>query len=250
MLRRRPGLLVPTVVVAAFLLCSVGVLATVIPALQAEPLTKTPFGKRLDECVLRVRHDTHVAAHDMQKDLLVITHPDGVIEHRVAPSACHDDMARLVAERETKRVKKATGNGGVPGDGWYDNAEIWHYSIDEHLYKNFTAKYTVPPSPIAVKDQTLFYFIGLEDMGYALNILQPVLTFNQPAGSNWSVSSWACCPANITVQSGESNTCLELVTLGRMLLWDFSSCLHFLISSSSFLSRLHPNRPHSRVGDG
>jgi len=46
--------------------------------------------------------------------------------------------------------------------------------------------------------QILYYFIGLENLGYgAVNILQPVLAWEE----GWNLASWACCPRNISTTS-------------------------------------------------
>jgi hypothetical protein len=81
----------------------------------------------------------------------------------------------------------------------------------------FSATYTVPGTPPGDADngQTLFYFIGAENTdgtprhganGDGRTILQPVLTYDPSAwckGSKtgWCMSSWNCCPANVTTHS-------------------------------------------------
>ena len=64
----------------------------------------------------------------------------------------------------------------------------------------------MPTDPPKVGKQTLYYFIGLQDEGQSLNILQPVLAWCSPGSAcedtpKWSISSWACCPQNITFRS-------------------------------------------------
>lgn len=139
---------------------------------------------------------------DIDNGSVSITHVTGEIEVIHPSSSCHQDNVAKQRHKTTQRHKQAmaeSGNNAIP-DGWYDNAYIWHYIIDEHVYKSFKATYTVPTNPRVNKDQTLYYFIGLQDEGENLNILQPVLAWGDNF-TKWSVRSWACCPQNITFRS-------------------------------------------------
>jgi hypothetical protein len=72
-------------------------------------------------------------------------------------------------------------------------------------YEKFTGTFTVPSNPKdGSKPVVLFYFIGLEDTWNVpnkyLNILQPVLDWGNHGrnAGDWGLSSWSCCPSNIT----------------------------------------------------
>jgi len=130
---------------------------------------------------------------------LSVTHPSGEVELRPVPPECHDDAARLAAER---KAKKATS--GI-ADGWLDYGGYYSEQGRDSL-KSFTGSYTIPAAPKTVGDQTIYYFIGMQDNGdRAVNIVQPVLTFGQPVNgqgpASWNVASWCCCPSNITTHS-------------------------------------------------
>lgn len=171
---------------------------------------QTPFGVRPAECVITVA-DGAVITDQPEAGNVLVTHPSGARKIVVAPEVCHGPGSykgytrperNERNERKKRKILKqprATNDSTVP-NGWYDNAYIWHYVIDEHVYSNFSATYTVPTDPTTVKDQILYYFIGLQDEGQDLNILQPVLTWGQEY-AKWSVGSWACCPQNITFRS-------------------------------------------------
>jgi hypothetical protein len=110
-----------------------------------------------------------------------IAHANGTIELIKPTASCDRNVQEIFSSRTAQTLNQQMDNfrdaysSELP-DGWYLNAFIWHNILDEHVYNNFTGTYTVPNYPSSVKNQTLFYFIGLENIGNGpLNILQPVL---------------------------------------------------------------------------
>jgi hypothetical protein len=180
-----------------------------VPALSG--LVPTPFGERPAECVLTLPHGATVQQPDlsMTSEAVAVLLADGRSTTFAIPPSCHEDgIAEKYLQRRARVLQPSSRHNGtsLPPDGWYDNAFIWHYIIDEHKYSKFTATYTVPTDPPKVGKQTLYYFIGLQDEGQDLNILQPVLAWCSPGSAcedtpKWSISSWACCPQNITFRS-------------------------------------------------
>jgi len=100
-------------------------------------------------------------------------------------------------EREQRRAQLLNNtnnglNGGLPADGWLDNAGYY----PPGRVSSFDGFYTVPGSPPTDGSQVLFYFIGAENFqsGVGVTILQPVLTWGNGI-NGWSIASWNCCPS-------------------------------------------------------
>lgn len=172
------------VVLAAFVVC----IALAVPPAYI----LTPYGWRHRDCVLQGLRNVVFNGGD---ELTV----DGRLFK--VPAFCHTKESWWGPDDYTCTA--------LPCNDWMDNAG---YMIPEPLkgpfFRGFSADYVAPVLPIANSQQTLFYFIGLENTnGTARSgpnrvILQPVLTYgnNRPTDS-WYIQSWACCPADMTVAS-------------------------------------------------
>jgi len=149
----------------------------------------TPHGRRLKECVMSFPQSTLL--EELPNGKLLAEYANGSSEVIIPPSQCHDDMARLIKEKEAK-AKNSTLKGSGPNQ-WCDNAGWYPPSKD---IKSFTGTYINPAGNPSRGGATLYYFIGSQNNGQGpVNILQPVLSYE---GSGWGFTSWICCPSNIS----------------------------------------------------
>jgi hypothetical protein len=143
----------------------------------------TPHGKRLKQCVMNFPQGTTV--EELPNGKLGVEYADGSSEVITPPDECHEDMARMMKERDIARA-----NGP---NAWLDNAGWYPPSKD---MSKFTGDYIVPKGSPDRGGCTLYYFIGMQNNGQGpVNILQPVLAYQ---GSGWTYTSWICCPSNIS----------------------------------------------------
>ncbi|KAJ8610702.1 hypothetical protein CTAYLR_005661 [Chrysophaeum taylorii] len=148
-------------------------------------LELTPFGYFPKDCIRRVPEGSYVrqrtdgAVEVVRGDEVEVQHPKPhCVEH----------------------ANKTLGARSVVRDGWLDYVE--HYTPTDTYLGFFEGTYTIPDSPPAGMDgQTLFYFIGTENLGaekgrdfLSTTILQPVLTWGN-GHRDWNMASWNCCPA-------------------------------------------------------
>jgi hypothetical protein len=150
---------------------------------------------------------------EMSDGSLGVEYANGIFEKFVVPDSCHEDMARMMKERDLKM------NGP---NAWLDNAG-W-YPPGKDMSK-FTGDYIVPAGDPARGGCTLYYFIGMQNNGQGpVNILQPVLAYQ---GSGWTYTSWICCPSNISTTGNTVRTTAG-ATLGGSIVrvdsntWDVS----------------------------
>merc|ERR1712151_271153 len=151
--------------------------------LASAKLVPTPQGFRDEKCVVEIPDG---ATWGETADGLTITHADGTLQSTQIHPDCHsDEVAMKMAARRA---------GDVPNE-WKDNAGFTH----NEGYKSFKGNNNVPSDPKNGNGQILYYFIGMENTGGGpVNILQPVLGW---MGGEWTLASWACCPANISSTS-------------------------------------------------
>jgi len=171
----------------------------------------TPHGQRLKECVMNFPQGSTV--EEMSDGSLGVEYANGTFEKFAVPDSCHEDMARMMKERDLKM------NGP---NAWLDNAG-W-YPPGKDMSK-FTGDYIVPAGDPARGGCTLYYFIGMQNNGQGpVNILQPVLAYQ---GSGWTYTSWICCPSNISTTGNTVRTTAG-ATLGGSIVrvdsntWDVS----------------------------
>jgi len=169
----------------------------------AADLISTPFGIRLRQCVLEVESGARVSP--VPGGVQVTLESNGVLlssyVHPV-PEECHNDgfVESLIEKRQPKSMTMSA-SPLVP-DGWLDYAGDYILGRGGNI-SSFNATYTVPGDPLtnSPQQQDLYYFIGIQNNDSPpLNIIQPVLAWGY-LGPGWSVSSWCCCPSNITVKS-------------------------------------------------
>lgn len=146
-------------------------------------LVPTPQGFRDEACVVEIPDG---ATFRETADGLTITHANGTLQSREIHPDCHSDAVAL---------KMAARRAGDVPNEWKDNAGFTH----NEGYKSFSGNNNVPSDPKNGNGQILYYFIGMENTGGGpVNILQPVLGW---MGGEWTLASWACCPANISTTS-------------------------------------------------
>lgn len=147
----------------------------------------TPHGKRLEECVMNFPQGTIV--EELSDGRLGVEYVNGSSEIITPPDVCHEDMARMMKERDMKiaEAKAAGPNAWLDNAGWYPPGKDM---------SKFTGDYIVPQGSPDRGGCTLYYFIGMQNNGQGpVNILQPVLAYR---GSGWTYTSWICCPSNIS----------------------------------------------------
>jgi len=147
----------------------------------------TPHGQRLEECVMSFPQGTIV--EELSDGRLGVEYVNGSSEIITPPAVCHEDMARMMKERDIKiaEAKAAGPNAWLDNAGWYPPGRDM---------SKFTGDYIVPQGSPDRGGCTLYYFIGMQNNGQGpVNILQPVLAYR---GSGWTYTSWICCPSNIS----------------------------------------------------
>jgi len=156
-------------------------------AFDADKYVSTPQGHRLKECVMSFPGGSLVEELQDSGNLLV-EYPNGTSEIIIPPPQCHEDMARMMSERNSPNA-------------WMDNAGWYPPSKD---MSKFTGNYVVPAGDPLEGRATLYYFIGMQNNGQGpVNILQPVLAYQ---GSGWTYTSWICCPSNISTTGNTVRT--------------------------------------------
>ena len=152
----------------------------------AEEMVRTPFGEFPKECVHEHPHGTTI---EEVKEGLKATHTDGtvkIIPHNPKCDSFHKNM-----KKQNAAINRAELNSNITPISWeWFNYTSW---TAPDTMTNYTATYTVPDTPTNVKNQTLFYFIGIQDnTSPTVSIIQPVLGFEN---QQWNISSWNCCLA-------------------------------------------------------
>jgi len=173
------------------------VLAVIATALAAT-MRPTPHGMRPAECVLEVPSGSRIGEENGHVRITAPAELGGAVTYYKAPDICHTHLP----EPRGVSVDEAAGPSPdfPPINGWLDYGG-WYPGKPDNNIQSMSATYTVPNPPTTNSQQTLYYFIGIQDNSSpAVNILQPVLTFGPP-NSGWYVESWACCPSNISVHS-------------------------------------------------
>ena len=187
----------------------------------------TPFGLRPKECVLQVPSGSHVE-EDLHTNDLIISHPlYGAWRHTPAPVCSEQVYApkpqrMYLHHRKKNDCQKAPCTcEKLPCNNWIDNAGWMMEPYNKGPYiGGFSTVMSVPRTPSRGSEQTIFYFPGAENTNgnprggqpppSGRAILQPVLTYgpntnclesNPKSKTGWCISSWYCCPKNITVHS-------------------------------------------------
>ena len=176
----------------------------------------TPFGFRLEECVLSVPSGSRVRETESGTVSVMSINGDFEAFEYVPPASCHDEVSWSNVGNYTKDCDQTPCTcDSLPCNNWINNAG--YFPRDKKI-AGFSSVYTVPENPTGLSGggQTLFYFIGAENTdglprhgqnGVGRTILQPVLTWapsnwcRNGTETGWCMSSWNCCPANITVHT-------------------------------------------------
>mmetsp|Transcript_6291 Transcript_6291/g.8827 ORF Transcript_6291/g.8827 Transcript_6291/m.8827 type:complete len:316 (+) Transcript_6291:35-982(+) len=175
------------------------VLLASVGAVWARNMVLTPFGTWPEECIRKVARG-HMVRIQKEGALEVVRKADGVVVERSeeANQSCIQHARKMLENRRQKKQEKVA-------DGWLDYVE--YYTTDETsktLAGFFEGTYTVPEDPPSGNNgQTLFYFIGTENLdadGESVTILQPVLTWEN-GNKGWNMASWNCCPRGETTVS-------------------------------------------------
>jgi len=167
----------------------------------------TPQGDRLKECVMSFPQSTLL--EELRNGSLLAEYANGTSEIIIPPRQCHDDMARLIKEREANKKEP---------NAWLDNAGWYLPSKD---LSSFTGTYINPAGSPQRGGATLYYFIGSQNNGDGpVNILQPVLAYS---GSRWTFTSWICCPSNISTTGPTTHTSAGATITGGLVRQDSST---------------------------
>ena len=203
------------------------VVVLVVALTQAQSsLVPTPFGVRPSECVLQVPSGSRVD-EDIRTNDLIISHPTlGTWRH--TPNSICSEQAYAPKPRRPQHLRqkndcqnKPCTCDRLPCNNWIDNAG---WMMDPYnkgpFIGGFSTIMSVPGTPPSGGSQTIFYFPGAENTNGTPRggqpapsgraILQPVLTYgpntnclgSKPKSeTGWCISSWYCCPKNISVHS-------------------------------------------------
>lgn len=165
--------------------CLVACLVPGGPAMaQREAFVDTPFGKVPKEC-----HLQHPAGTTLKiiENGVRATHTDGTVKDYISSAKCLE-FAKTYKSRRAPSSSPPISNGWFNYAGWLAPANIG----------NFSATYTLPQPPANPGSQTIYYYIGLQDIDSASpTILQPVASYFRSA---WSLTSWNCCPSGTANQ--------------------------------------------------
>jgi hypothetical protein len=179
------------------------VLCVVVSTVFAVTMRPTPHGMRPVECVLEVTSGSRISEENGHVRITAPAELGGAVTYYKAPDICHTYLPKaLGGVSNVDEVVPIVGPTPEfpPLNGWLDYAG-WYPGKPDNSIQSMSATYTVPNPPATNSQQTLYYFIGIQDNSSPnVNILQPVLTFGPP-NTGWYVESWACCPTNISVHS-------------------------------------------------
>jgi len=155
---------------------------------------------RPEECVLEVPSGSRISEENGHVRIQASAEDGGAVTYFEAPAICHTDLLNGKRGGTQEEVPVEGPPAFPPINGWLDYAGWYPQKADNNI-QSMSATYTIPQPPKSNTQQTLYYFIGIQDNSSpAVNILQPVLTFGPP-NAGWYVESWACCPSNISVHS-------------------------------------------------
>jgi hypothetical protein len=164
----------------------------------------TPFGVRLEQCVLELPSGSTVSegdGHLLIKRPVPNTADQFEFDKYEVPPECHEDIP-MIYDKMIRRIQPTKPHPELDINGWLDYGG-WYPPSGESNLQSFTVNQTVPGTPgNPSSNQVLFYFIGMQDNDSpgAVNIVQPVLTWGN-GYNQWYIKSWACCPNNITTSS-------------------------------------------------
>lgn len=163
------------------------------PSSAQDEEVDTPFGKVPREC-----YHQHPAGTTLSRipNGVHAVHVDGTTKDYISSEKC-------LAFGRSFKGRRAAASGSSPiSNGWFNYAG-W---VAPQTVGQFTATYTLPNVPANPGSQTLYYYIGIEDLDSSpLVILQPVIAYSQGASGGWSLTSWNCC-ASGQVNSGNTVT--------------------------------------------
>jgi hypothetical protein len=202
--------------IVAMIQCAL-VVAGAVTKDVSQRVVATPFGLRAEECVLEVPSGCTVRETDRGTVSVVSRTGEFEAFEYVPPSFCHevDDGLKNINDKRACDEPPCTCDA-LPCNNWINNAG--YFPPTDRAIGGFSSIYTVPESPKgeSMNGQTLFYFIGAENTdglprhgenGVGRTILQPVLTWapsnwcRNGTETGWCMSSWNCCPANVTVHT-------------------------------------------------
>jgi hypothetical protein len=172
-------------------LCMLLLVASGTAMAQRAEFVDTPFGKVPKECHLQHPKGTTLS---LIPNGLRATHSDGTVKDYASSTKCLEFAKTLKSRRRSATASLPSGSSPIV-DGWFNYAS-W---LAPATIGKFTATYTLPAPPANPGKQTVFYYIGLEDLqASSPTILQPVMTYYENA---WSLVAWNCCPSGVANQS-------------------------------------------------
>ena len=120
----------------------------------------TPFGLRLEECIIKAGKNSKIVQKNFGKTIVV----DQI--ERVVPEVCHREESWIRNEQKKNFVENSNWGpsnytcNSLPCNDWMDNAGWLSSGYDLRAFSSF---YVAPQLPLIFSGQTLFYFIGLEN---------------------------------------------------------------------------------------
>ncbi len=151
----------------------------------AAEMVNTPFGMFPKKCV--IQHPNHTVIEETSEGLKA-SYTDGTSQIYKPKPNCIQHVMNMKTQYKDHLQKKPAQSDIVSlpiSHSWF-NFVSWTMPS---AIKNYSAEYIVPQTPTNISNQTLFYFIGVQN---SLTIIQPVLGFENQA---WNISSWNCCIA-------------------------------------------------------
>jgi hypothetical protein len=145
----------------------------------------TPFGYFHSSCVQAIASSDKLLADGR------VQHASGAITPAATCTQPH------FAPNGTPKVE---GKVTPTDTGWQEDASM--VAPAGKSFSGIANTNVVPPNPLNIEGQTLFFFPGLEDVNDPnTSILQPVLAWNGFGDNAWTMANWNCCLSGITTYS-------------------------------------------------
>jgi hypothetical protein len=150
----------------------------------------TPYGYFHPTCVVHL-----MKGDELRPDKGVVRHATGMTSAmHVCPFAHYRaDGERVIGD------ERGIKNPDI-SYAWIEDASL-KTANPNNSFGYLSAEWTVPPQPVSHDGQTLYLFIGLEDVDDIATILQPVLGWNADYYENYGIASWNCCEAGTAYEA-------------------------------------------------
>jgi len=168
-------------------------------------LIQTPFGLRPDICHHKVENkamikvlDNEIQVHNVNGTFYSLPILQECVEFTKHYQRTH--FKPKIQQNLKRNTIKTQYNQNAIQNGWIDSASYLINNKGQNI-TGFNGTYTVPNNPPEISEQSLFYYVGIENVDSVYpTILQPVLGWVEEQ-QEWCISSWNCCPGGQTHQS-------------------------------------------------